>query len=44
MEEVFHGSVWSTISHMLGTDDVVRLWVAAKCWNDGRRYATLVQR
>ena len=41
MEEVFHRSVCSTISPMLGTDDVVRLWVAAKCWNDGRRYGKM---
>ena len=25
MEEVFHGSVWSAICPMLGTNDVVRL-------------------
>ena len=41
MEEVFHGSVWSTISPMLGTDDVVRLQVAAKCRNEGRRYGKM---
>ena len=38
MEEVLHGSVWSTVSPMLDTDDVVRLRLAAKCWNEGRRY------
>ena len=27
----------------LGTDDVVRLWAAAKCWNEGRRYEKLVK-
>ena len=38
MDEVLFGSVWNTISPMLDTDDVVRMRVAAKCWNDGRRY------
>ena len=41
MEEVLHGSVRSTISPMLDTDDVVRLRVAAKCWNEGRRNGTI---
>ena len=26
---------------MLGTDDVIRVRVAAKCWNDGRRYGKM---
>ena len=26
---------------MLDTDDVVRLRVAAKCWNEGRRYGKM---
>ena len=37
MDEVLFGSVWNTVSPMLDTDDVIRVWVAAKCWNDGRR-------
>ena len=41
MEEVLHGSAWSRISPMLDTDDVVRLRVAAKCWNEGRRYGKM---
>ena len=41
MEDVLHGSVWSTVSTMLDTDDVVRLRVAAICWNEGRRYGKM---
>ena len=37
MEGVFHGSVRGAIYPVLGSDDVVRLRVAAKCWNEGRR-------
>ena len=37
MEEVLHGSLWSTICPLLNADDVVRLRVAATCWNEGRR-------
>ena len=40
MDEVLFGSVWNTISTMLDTD-VDRMRVAAKCWNDGRRYGKL---
>ena len=41
MEEVFHVSVWGAISPMLGADDVERLRVAAKGWNEGRRYGKM---
>ena len=41
MDEVLFGSVWNTISPMLDTDDVVRVRVATKCWNDGRRYGKM---
>ena len=35
MDEVLFGSA------MLDTDDVVRMRVAAECWNDGCRYGKL---
>ena len=38
MDEVLFGSVWNTIKPMSDTDDVVRMRVAAKCRDDGRRY------
>ena len=41
MDEVLFGSVWDTISLMLDTDDVIRVRVVAKCWNDGRRYGKI---
>ena len=43
MDEVLFGSVWNTISPMLDTDDVVRMRVAAKCWNDGRRHGKMAK-
>ena len=41
MDEVQSCSVLNTISPMLDTDDVVRMRVAAKCWNDGSPYGKL---
>ena len=41
LEEVFHGSIWYTISPMLATDDVVRLCVVASRWNECDRYGSL---
>ena len=41
MDEVLFGSVWNTVGPMLETDDVVRMRVAPKCWNDGRRYGKM---
>ena len=37
MDDVLSGSVWNTVGPMLDTDDVIRVRVAAKCWNDDRR-------
>ena len=41
MDEVLPDSVWNTISPMSDTDDVVRVRLAAKFWNDGRRYGKM---
>ena len=41
MDEVLFGSVCNAISPMLDTDDVTRVRVAAKCWNDGRCYGNM---
>ena len=40
LQRVFF-NMWNTISPMLDTDDVVRVRVAAKCWNDGRRFGKM---
>ena len=41
MDEVLFGSVWNTASSTSDTDDVIRVRVAATCWNDGGRYGKL---
>ena len=41
MEEVHHGTVWSTVSPMPDTGGVVRVRVVAKCWNQDCRYEKL---
>ena len=41
MAEVFHGSIWYSISSMLTTDDLVRLRAVASRWNECDRYGPL---
>ena len=38
MDEVLFGSVWNTFSSTSDTDDVIRVRVAATCWNESLWY------
>ena len=42
IEEILHGTIWSLISPLLTTDDVVRCRTVARRWNAGCRYGKLV--
>ena len=41
MEETLHGTIWSSISLLLTTDDAVRCRTTASRWNVGCRYGEL---
>ena len=40
-EETLHGTIWSLISPLLTTDDVVQCRTTARRWNKGCRYGEL---